>query len=339
MSSPWGDWYVVKGKATVEQRQISCPELASYRLRAKVEQNGQRVAQVSRTFYVQCEPPPPPEKKPQTLSISLENASVPGQRRFNDGDTARLQINTKNRAQQDVAVRVSARLGQESLMEEVLMQLTATPAGDTPRRERAFFGEFRLLLSESLQLDDENTNTLVLKPDTYTIQADLYDEAGEVILASASRRLYFEYDPQSAGNNLPFRLIEIADSVQPPMWALNSELDLLSFPGDYPLRKELHDERRSRSVLAGKSAFTSEIIANGLLEWAFRPHEAGDDTNLEQLRHVLQYQNGNGKLWDIYERRLDALVTECGNGSHSEYARFWRETVSVMLAIFDGKES
>ena len=45
------------------------------------------------------------------------------------------------------------------------------------------------------------------------------------------------------------------------------------------------------------------------------------------------------RLWDEYERNLDNLARDHEDGSYLNYAITWRKTVSVMLAIFDGKES
>ncbi len=335
-----GNWRVLKDRATSEKRQIACPEPGKYRLRAVVKQNNKRVAQSSRAFYVQEEPPSPPEKKPQALSISLENASVPGQRRFDDGQIARLQINAKNRLTQDATVKISASIrGFKQLLNEEVIRLPGTPAGDTPRRERALFEEIRLLLpGSSVQMRESETH-LVLEAGSYTVQADLFDDSGNKP-AHASERLYFEHDPKSAGNNLPFELSQIETDSQAPMWELNVEQDTLSYPGGYPLWKELRDVTRQHSALAGKSAFTCEIIANGLLEWALRPLlETQDDSRILQLKAALQNQNGNSTLWDKYERYLDDLEQGPDADSYLEYAITWRKTVSVMLDIFGGKES
>ncbi len=336
-----GNWSVLKDKATNEKRQISCPEPGEYRLRAIVVQNNKRVAQSSRTFYVQDDPPPRPEKKPQTLSISLENASVSGQRRFDNGSIARLQINAKNRTTQDTAVKITASIENvKQLLNEKVICLPGTPKGDTPRRSSAFYGEIQLLLPGSPLEMFESETKLVLQAGSYRIQADLYDESGNTVVAHASERLYFEHDPTSAGSNLPFELSQIQTASQAPMWELNDEQNTLSYPGEYPLWKELRDVARQRSALAGKSAFTTEIVANGLLEWALRPLvETNDESRFLQLKSAVQGQNGSFRLWDEYEQFLDALARDHEEGPYLDFANTWRKTVSVMLAIFDGKES
>ena len=290
-----GDWSVLKGRAIKDKRQISCPEPGEYRLRAIVKQNNKRVAQSSRTFYVQDDPPPPPDKNPQTLSISLENASVSGQRRFNDGNIVRLQINAKNRTTQDAAVKITASVGKVmQLMNEVVVHLPGTPAGDTPRRIRALFSEIRLLLPGSSPPDGDNGLNLVLEAGGYTIRAELFNDSETKPIAKASERLYFEHEPKSAGSNLPFELSQIDNSSLSPMWELNAEQDTLSYPGEYPLWKELRDVGQQRSALAGKSAFTTEIVANGLLEWALRPIvETNDESRLLQLKSAVKGHNGN----------------------------------------------
>ncbi|MDE2749341.1 MAG: hypothetical protein OXI34_10280 [Chloroflexota bacterium] len=116
------------------------------------------------------------------------------------------------------------------------------------------------------------------------------------------------------------------------MWKLNRELTELTYPGDYPLRKELPDVQRQHRLLQGKNAFIAEISANGLLEWALRPkQENGDDSNYDQL--IDSIGSSDDPKWEPYIRRLEKL----GNGateSPLEFAQISRETVAIMLDIF-----
>lgn len=326
---PFGDWHILRGKANREG-QIACHKPGDYQLRTVIEYRGKPVKSAARTVYVQTEPPPPPPKNPVTLSISAANDDDGAQKRIDHGQVLRLEIFGRNRTPQVGAYLLTARLESEILAREMRVELGSTPAGDTAIK--------RSILAETRQLLDPHQNTplafheekpLVMPESTgiFHIRAELTNKNGEVV-ANASCPVYFQRDPGNAKNNLPF---EIKQKDQEAMWELNEDRTILTYPRNYPLYSEMKEIQRQRRALQGRLAFIAEISANGLLEWAMRPKDEGDDSYYDQLFEDSGSQDDT--LWERYIRRLEKL----GNGaaeSPIEYLRAWRETVAVMLEIF-----
>ena len=88
--------------------------------------------------------------------------------------------------------------------------------------------------------------------------------------------------------------------------------------------------------MQGRDAFTAEISANGLLEWALRAKEEGDESNFGQLMDAMWEKDGGSadSLWEAYQRRLERLGNHPERNSPMDYGRMWRETVALMLEIF-----
>ncbi|MCY4145997.1 MAG: hypothetical protein OXE95_06570 [Chloroflexi bacterium] len=298
-----GDWQIHRGHAERE-RVINCPNPGEYRLRAAVEYHGERVKSAARTIYVQTKPPLPPEKNPITLSISAVNADDGEKRRIDHGEVLHIEFKSRNRMPDTATVYLNATFCDEVFARGMPVDLAGTPAGDTSTPYPILTVKCQLLdplQSANLLIAD----TLVLKmPEssgTFRIRADLLDAQGNRI-ANSSKPVYFQRDPSRAKNELPFEIRQ--ESQQKEMWKLNRDLTELTYPGDYPLRKELPDVRRQNHLLQGKNAFIAEISANGLLEWALRPkQENGDDSNYDQLRDSIG--NPDDPKWEPYIRRLE----------------------------------
>ncbi len=324
-----GDWQILRGK-TNRARQIECPEPGECKLRAVIVYRGERVRSAARTVYVQTDPPPPPQKNPVTLSISAENISASDQKRIDHSQVLQLQFNARNRMTKADTYYLSASFANEIFARDLPVELEGTPAGDTAQRQEVLTEKRQLLdpqRAAPLMLDRIQQLKMPDSSGKYTISADLYDKTGEIV-AHASSTVYFQHDPGKANSKLPF---EIEQKVQDPMWELNEELTVLTYSGDYPLYKELQVPQRQRRSLQGRLAFIAEISANGLLEWALRPKEQGDDSNFDQLLDDSGGQDDS--LWETYIRRLENL-----SNSHSESfiksGHIWRETVAAMLDIF-----
>ena len=323
-----GDWQVLSGRANQAQ-QIHNPVPGACRLRALVVYRGGRVKSAARSVWVQAEPPPPPEKNPVTLSISAVNISTNDKKRIDHGEVLQLQINARNRTPESGVFRLTATLESEILAGDLPVELPGTPVGDSPIR--------RPILSEKLQLlDPHQSNPLAIGetkqltlPESsgkHIIRTELANENGDVIAASCP--VYFQRDPSNARNNLPF---EIEQQDQRAMWLMNADLDRLTYPANYPLYTEMKDVQRQRRALQGQLAFIAEISANGLLEWAMRPKEHGNDSHYDQLYD--ENRSTDDSLWDALNRGLEKLdkMSESPTG----YARVWRETVAIMLTIFE----
>lgn len=326
-----GDWQIHRGHAERE-RVINCPAPGEYRLRAAVEYRGERVKSAARTIYVQAEPAPPPEKSPITLSISAMNADDGEKRRIDHGEVLHIEFKSRNRMPDTATVYLNATFCDEVFARGMPVELSGTPAGDTSIPQTILTVK-RQLLDPLQSAHLLIAGTLGLKmpgsSGTFHIRAELLDAQGNRI-ANSNKPVYFQRDPGRAKDELPFEIRQ--ESQQKEMWKLNRELTELTYPGDYPLRKELPDVQRQHRLLQGKNAFIAEISANGLLEWALRPkQENGDDSNYDQLLDSIG--NPDDPKWEPYIRRLEQL----GNGateSPLEFAQISRKTVAVMLEIF-----
>ena len=325
-----GDWQILRGKASREQ-QIECPVPGECRLRAVVEYRSERVKSAARAVYVQAEPPPPPQQNPITLSISATNIKTRNQKRIDHGHVLEVQISARNRSAETDAYYFTATLGNEVFAKDVPIELEGTPAGDIPI-QITILSERRQLLdphqSAPMMIDEIRPLTMTDSSGIYYCRAKLADENGNEV-ANASKPVYFQRDPGKAINSLPFEIRQEAQ--QKEMWKLNETLTELTYPGDYPLYKEMQVVQRQHRTLQWRLAFIAEITANGLLEWALRPKETGDDSNYDQLlENIVSPEN---PVWEPYIRRLEKLGGT-SKDSPSEFAQIWRETVAVMLGIY-----
>ncbi len=321
-----GDWQVLRGRARREQ-QIECPAPGQCRLRAVVEHRGERVKSAARAVYVECEPPPPPEQRPVTLSISAKNVSVKNQKRIDHGQVLMIHISARNRRPDADTLYLRATFADEVLARHEQVELSGTPAGDTPYKHPILTIKRQLLdplQSAPSKVDDVQSMIMDDSSGIYHVRAELVDKHGEFV-AAASERVYFQRDPGKAVNKMPF---DIEQKAQIPMWELNEDLTILSYCGEHPLYKELPYPQRQHRSLHGRLAFIAEISANGLLEWALRPKEHGDDSHYDHL-----YDEGRGDgMWDAFNRGLENLSQTAE--SPIRFSKAWRETVAIMLSIF-----
>ena len=329
-----GHWQIIRGKAANHQ-QIACSEPGAYKLRTTVARGETRLKSASRSLYVQTEPPPPPARKPVTLSARAVNNSDGEKKRVDHGETLLIHVSARNRAIDDGRFLFSATLIDEVLARQAPIELHATPAGDGPRKQN--------LHLERIQLLDPNQNAplplsgvrQLLMPESvgrYQLRAELFAEDGERV-AYGGDTFYFQQDPSRKQNDLPFKIKPDHSGKQIEMWKMNADLTELMYAADYPLRQELRDVQRQRRPLQGKNAFIAEISAHGLLEWAMRPYEHdNDESNFQQLLHETSAQSD--PLRERYNRKLEQLCRDATT-SPTEFGQTRRETVAIMLEIFD----
>ena len=324
-----GDWTILRGKSKPENQQLSCSEPAECKLRAVIEYRGERVKSAARIVYVNTNPPPPPQKNPVTLSISAENISDGDQKRIDHSQVLQLQINARNRMTEADTFNLSTTFCDDILARDSPVELEGTPAGDTPISQAILSAKRRLLDPQrdaQLPLDRIQTQVMPDSSGAYRVRAELTDANGGSV-AVASQLVYFQLDPGKAKNKLPF---EIRQKRQVAMWELNEELTELTYPGDYPLYKELKNLQRQHRPLQDKLAFIAEISANGLLEWAMRSKDQGDDSRYDQLYD--EDRSLDNTQWDDFNRGLENMSKTLD--SPIEFAQTWRETVAIMLKIF-----
>ena len=330
-----GNWQVHRGNAK-RDRTINCPVSGEYRLRAVVEYRGDRAASAARTVYVQEEPPAPPEHNPVTLSINITNCDDGEKNRIDHAEVVQIDIFSRNRLPDSLpfSLVASADFENEAYARHLPIDLKGTPVGEIPPK-RAILTLKRQLLDPQqptpLKLDDIPQVTMPESSGRFYVRAELL-AGGAYEPKPVSKPVYFQRDPGNAVNRLPFG-IEKVDH-QKEIWKLNDDLDKLTYSGNYPLYKEMKEMRRLRYALQGRQAFIAEICANGLLEWAFRRKENGDDSNYDQL-----YDESRGlkdSRWDTFNRLLESLSK---SESSIHFAQIWREAVSVMLDIFAEESS
>lgn len=332
-----GDWQILRGKATSE-RQIECPEAGEYKLRAVVEYRGQRMKNAAKTVYVQKDPPPPPQKNPVTLSINVTNATDGDKKRIDHGEVMQIDIFARNRLPDDrsFALTASADFENKPYARQLRNDLAGTPAGVIADKRKILTVKRQLLDPQQPKPLKLNAIPQVTMPESsgrFTVRTELHASAGYQP-KPVSKHVYFQRDPGNAKSRLPFS-IEKNDQ-QKEIWKLNETLDQLTYSGEYPLYTEMKEVNRQRRALQGKLAFIAEISANGLLEWALRPKEGGDDSNYDQL--IDSIGSPDDPIWEPYIRRLEKL----GNGateSALEFAQISRETVAIMLDIFSLENS
>ena len=235
---------------------------------------------------MESEPPPPPEKNPVTLSISVTNATDGGKKRVDHGEEVAIAIFSRNRLPEagSFCLTASADFENEPYAKQMPIDLQGTPAGDIADKTNILTVKRQLLDPQKLKplmWEDIQRVTVPDSSGRYTVRADLRDANGDIV-AHATKPVYFQRDPGNAKGRLPFS-IEKVDQ-QKEIWKLNDTLDQLTYSSEYPLYKEMREMQRLRHALQGRQAFIAEISANGLLEWALRPkQENGDDSNFDQL--------------------------------------------------------
>lgn len=332
----FGNWQIVRGKAN-HKRRITCPDDGVGKLRATVIYQGSAVKSAARSIYVQTEPPPPPERKPVTLYIPpfTDSDSDTERQRFDHGEELRVKIYAKNRAVQAGSYFLTARLSDDILARELPFVLTATPAGDSPRPQPLLDQTIQMLDPRQRAPRKSRSVRQLQMPESsgiYRVHAELLDESGERV-AHAGKNVYFQTDPPGKRrNDLPFEITPDHSGMQKEMWKMNADLSELTYPNNYPLRKELRDMQRQRGPLQGKNAFIAEISAHGLLERAMRPIEDGDESNFQQL--LDERGDHTDPLRERYARKLEQL-SRIARESPTEFGRIRRETVATMLEIFD----
>ena len=334
-SANFGSFQIINGNG--DQGKIQCPEPGEYRLRAVITLQGQRVASVMRRIYVQCDPPLPPDAKPHTISISVQNLSRQGEQRIHDGDEIAILVAATNRSTEDVVLHLDASLEDLLLEGSGRILLKGVPAGDVVTRQPGVSQRLRLFTSEPTQPPGSYQ---VLEPGRYLVRADLRLPDGGEVLAHSSKAVFFEVDPSGPQSDLPFELRAWEDEGVHPRWELMQEMDdrwVLRYPVNYPVYQELPEQRRRGSKLSGRISFIADICADGLLEWALDPLASGDESRIDLMKNS-QPTGVDVVLWDSYCERLD-LLASAYDSERKENPRAYdlrrRQVQAEMLRMFE----
>ncbi len=333
----FGNFQIVRGQARAGQ--IYCPEPGAYRLCANFTHLGKRVCSDTRRIYVGMDPPPPPEGRPYTVSISAKNISRPAGKRVNSGDEMLVKVTAKNRTTDRVTLALDTSFGDLLLCDGTIIEIAGTPAGEVPNiisgcEEHVF------LYTEAPANPPEAV--VELEPGRHFIRADLRLKGDEETVAHASQLVYFEVDPGGADPDLPFDLEAIEEEGSHPMWELYQQQDdrwMLKYHALNPIYRELPESSKNGNKLSGRRSLIAEICASGLLEWALFPMKTGDTSTIDLLKECAAYSDESG-LRDKYRDKLDRLEGEYTKGrvdEPSQYDRIKRQTIADMIQIFQGE--
>jgi hypothetical protein len=320
-------------KIRTDTGDVASPMLGRYRLRVECFVEDERVVTASRNVYVRMDAPEPPEQRPITVAIELENADS-NQRRVNDGEHLNVALVVKNRSATPVAVTVVASLGPLLLHDDEVVELPARLAGDQPPSQTLTTPGLEVVTSGET---DALVNRVALEPGPTALRVDVYDLNGAIV-ASASKLVWVEQDPDDGGPDLPFELRPRESTEIPlPAWELEAPHGeetkwVLYYARSHPLFRA-RAERNSEPGLSGRRLFFCEMICGGLVEWAltlFREghDESGFQTLVDQAKQVA------GPLWERYHSRLEELRDEADDPL--EAMRKQRDVVSLMLYVMQG---
>ena len=334
----FGDFRIIRGMA--HDGRISCPEEGIYTLNAYLTHAGQRVASAPKRLYVQTEPPGPPVMNPFAFSIAVQNLSEPGSIRINSGDDVFIHIAAKNRTVDPATITLTASLEDHLLCDAKQINLPATPAGDTPQPVTGI--EEHLRLYTELPPNPPGTS-IHLEPGRHTIRADITIQAQDHEVVHASRTIFFEVNPAGRNPDLPFHLQAIEEEGPHPMWDLvHAPPDewTLKYHAHHPIYRELRDQTKSSSKIGGRLAFITEICASALLEWAIRPLQVTNASNIDLLKRGAT-NGANDLVRDRYLEKLNRLEQDYETKRKeepSQYELLKRQTAADMLHIFQKDE-
>lgn len=326
----FGDFQIITGAPGAGK--LQCARPGKWRLIARIESGGGRVARASRSIFVN-EDPPTHDSNPYTLSISVENHTTQ-QRRIESGDAVGVQVSVTNRTPDAQSFAVNASLGGLLLADEKPINVPGAPLGATPDRTPAVQANIIVNPSSPPPALSQSVN---LPPGRHALRADLYLD-GEPV-AHASRILDIEVDPAQPQDWPPFRIEQIDDAGPHPRWQFDKQDPddwVLQYPRAYPLYRALDaGPNRSGPQLSGASAFVVDACAEGIIEWAMDPLDGGDASRLDELLDGAPGGVDPGR-WDEYRDKMQALA---GRRRHPEqvddYAQLTRECAARSLNLFE----
>ena len=324
----FGDFQVITGRPG--QGKLQCVHRGKYKLTARVQSAGTQVARSSRSFYVKADPPVQ-VSNPYTISISVQNHTTP-QRRVNGGDTLGIQVSVTNRTANYESFELSASLGNLLLADMLKVQANGTPPGASPVRVAGVQSQVMV------NPNQPTTQQIVhLLPGKHHVRADLYRQ-GEVV-AHASRTLYVESDPVQPDDWPPFRIEQISGDGHHPRWQFQKDSQddwILQYPPAYPLYRALDASPASNATrLSGVSAFVVDVCAEGIIEWALEPLDAGNSSRLDELLGG-EPAGADPDRWEDYREKMEELARlRQDQGRMYDYGHLVRECAALSLSLFE----
>jgi hypothetical protein len=303
-----------------------CPEPGEYQLRASLLWNGDIVKTIVNHVYVEIDPPPPPDRNRQTLSLRVVNLTqgvdlTQAVSRINSGDAIEVVVTASNRDHKvancslDASVRASGEAsGPNStllLADELRCVLQAAGPSGVPQTEVVLKKRFRIFSIEPKSRI--NVDYVVLPSGRHRLSADLYTDGSDDTPAHASKVLYVEISPIGEHRKMPFRFNPI-DKADATLWALRQDpVYLGEWTLDYNRASALYQQTVGDSgTPSAKQAFYGYICVEALIDWALTPYlEKKDESNMTVLRRAVS--SFNNTLWqEQYEEAFIRIVDKYG---------------------------
>ena len=335
-SSGFGTLRLVRG--TPRDGDLQCTQAGKWRITARVMVGSTELCKNSRTLFVQEDPPPPPSRKPYTVSISAENHSIPGSRRINHGNQLGIQISVTNRTPHDVRLALTGSIGHLLLADNTLVTAPGTPAGETPIRTNGLTKAITVNRPGSVDPTESSEPCVELEPGRHDLRCDLRIAGTEDVVAHGSKRIDVEVDPIQHSSWPPFE-IEQLDGGPHPRWQFLKQPTgswVLQYPRSYPTYRALASGNSSGGQrLAGRSAFVAEICSEALIEWALDPLGNGDRSLLDEILDSPP-TGSDPNLWERCRDAWEELVALRDNPDSPDiYGQKVRACVSRMLNLYE----
>ena len=176
-----------------------------------------------------------------------------------------------------------------------------------------------------------------LPPGKHDLRADLY-LYGEVV-AHASHTVHVEVDPAQPDDWPPFRIEQITGEGYHPRWQFQKKSQddwTLQYPPAYPLYRALDSSpSRGGTRLSGASTFVVDVCAEGIIEWAMEPLDAGNSSRLDELLNgapdgidLDRWEDYREKMWEIASLRRSQEQVD-------KYGQLVRECAALSLSLFE----
>ena len=110
----------------------------------------------------------------------------------------------------------------------------------------------------------------------------------------------------------------------------------MQYPLAYPLYRALEaSPSRSGTRLSGVSAFVVDVCAEGIIEWAMEPLDAGDSSRLDELLGGTPV-GAEPDIWEDYREKMQELAGLRRNPEQVDrYGHLVRECAALSLSLFE----
>lgn len=276
--------------------------------------NDDLVTTGSCSFYVNEEPPVPPQRV--LLSVSAGNKHGGAREIPLDGELF-WRVNVRNNTVNTVQGQLAVTIGPEVLQIE-REEFQGVTFGY--KAEPVSFSNTRKI--ESLDLSQGR----------HVVRASVEDDEGRVLVSGSAVIFIGEGDENAREPELPF-VLEQRENPMSPRWELEEPRE----GGDYKLKyygnnKIFQILRNSAGKRSGRHPFDNymeEIVCEAIVEWAHCEHMRGDEGRMNDL--VTGIKNLSIEAGENFEGLVEKFVAE--DVEPQEYARIHRQLASIIIDI------